>query len=196
MSAFHPRQTIGLAAFAATLGVGFMYYEYSQPPIPFKRDGNGNVTIPAGTRPEELFVNSAAGDFRLRPENPAIGAGVSLPEVITDIDGRVRDATRPTIGAHEFTGTPNTSGGSAAKFFSAPFTYFVLFSSLLANLMSLYLCRRVLQQLVFFGALKKALSSPQKKNRRNRRERELLVRELLVSSSPTSKEISSRGPTE
>jgi hypothetical protein len=140
------RKTIGLASLGSMLTVGLMYHEYSKPPIAFTRDAQGNVSIPANTKPEELFVNPAAGDFRLRAENPAIGAGAPLPEVPTDFDGKIRDSIHPSIGAFEFTGTPNTSGGSASKFFSAPFTYFVLFVTLLANVVSLYLSRKMMKE--------------------------------------------------
>jgi hypothetical protein len=49
------------------------------------------------------FVNAAAGDFRLRFDSPAIGAGESLPEVAVDIEGTRRpQGSAYDIGAYEF----------------------------------------------------------------------------------------------
>jgi hypothetical protein len=143
---FTKRAYISSMVAGTALTMGVLYYEYSQPPIRFKRDANGNVSVPANVKPEELFVNPAAGDFRLKPENPAVRGGVPLPEVLTDINGNPRDPQHPSLGAVEFQGTPNTSGGSASKFFSAPFTYFVLLTTLLANMGSLYMSAKIFKE--------------------------------------------------
>ena len=171
-------KTIVMALFGSVVGIGFMFYEYSQPPIKFTKDENGNVLIPAGTKPEDLFVNPAAGDFRLRAENPAVRTGAPVPEVTTDIYGNPRDPLRPSIGAIEFQGTPNTSGGSAMKFFSAPFTYFVLFLTLITNVMGLYLTSKLLKessknQIALIGALKDRFSKKEK------RDSQALVKQML-----------------
>jgi hypothetical protein len=176
-----------MAVIGSTLGIGFMYYEYSQPPIKFTRDEHGNVLVPADTKPEELFVNPAAGDFRLRAENPGIRAGTPVPEVTTDIYGKPRDPLRPSIGAVEFSGTPNTSGQSASKFFSAPFTYFVLFMTLLTNVMGLYLTSKLLKQssqnqVALLGALKNRFSKKEK------RDSQTLVEQML-KKDPQSKQV-------
>jgi parallel beta-helix repeat protein len=44
---------------------------------------------------DPLFVNAARKDFRLQARSPAIGAGIALPAVTTDIDG----VARPKEGA-------------------------------------------------------------------------------------------------
>lgn len=161
----------GLSVLASSLGLGVMYYEYKQPPIQFKKDSQGNVFIPANTKAEDLFVDPARGDFRLKAENPAIGAGIPLPGIVDfDINGNPRDPSQPSIGATEFQGTPNTSGGSATKFFSAPFTYFVLFSTLLTNVVSLYLSSKILRQsaqgqLAMLAAVQAALGRGKQRRR-------------------------------
>ena len=86
---------IVIALLGSMAGLGLMFWEYSQPPIKFRRDANGNVSVPANTKPEELFVDPKNGDFRLRAENPAVRAGVPLPEVLTDINGNPRDPQHP-----------------------------------------------------------------------------------------------------
>jgi len=171
MRRFSKRTYYSSAAIATILTMSVLYYEYSQPPIRFKTDANGNVSVPANVKPEELFVDPSHGDFRLRPENPAVRGGVPVPEVTTDINGRVRDATRPSIGAFEFQGTPNTSGGSASKFFSAPFTYFVLLTTLLANLGSLYMSAKIFKessrnQVALIGLFREHVLRRTKRNRR------------------------------
>ena len=53
-----------------------------------------------GARPEELFVNAAAHDYRLRHASPAIGAGEALPEVREDLLGRPRCEARADAGCY------------------------------------------------------------------------------------------------
>jgi parallel beta-helix repeat protein len=53
-----------------------------------------------GARPEELFVNAAAHDYRLRHGSPAIGAGEVLPEVREDLLGRPRCEARADVGCY------------------------------------------------------------------------------------------------
>lgn len=54
------------------------------------------------------FVNTAADsfNFRLATQLPVYGQPITTPfEILTDIDGNLRDATNPTIGAYEFNGS-------------------------------------------------------------------------------------------
>jgi parallel beta-helix repeat protein len=51
--------------------------------------------------PANLFVNPANNDYHLKSGSPAIGAGVSLPEVADDLEGHGRPATNPSIGCYE-----------------------------------------------------------------------------------------------
>ena len=88
------------------------------------RDRNGNIYFNGSE--DEIFVDAKNGDFRLKGPaaralaglgqnfqvsagSPAIGAGVPLPEVKTDITGYPRDPVHPTIGAYEYRGS--TSDG-------------------------------------------------------------------------------------
>jgi hypothetical protein len=173
---------IVMALLGSMAGLGLMFWEYSQPPIKFRRDAKGNISVPANTKPEELFVDPAHGDFRLRPENPAIGAGAPIPEVTTDFNGNPRDPRHPTLGAFEFQGTPNTSGGSAMKFFSAPFTYFVLLTTLLANIGSLYMSAKIFKessknQIALVGLFREHILRRTKMNRKTNSK-------LLSAASP------------
>ena len=57
-----------------------------------------NVTGPL----EDYFVNPSAGDLRITPRAAeALNAGIPLPDLTEDFDGRPRD-TRPDVGAAEF----------------------------------------------------------------------------------------------
>ena len=88
------------------------------------RDANGNIYFNGSE--DEIFEDAKNGDFRLKgtfakhlgslgidfslsPGSPAIGAGVPLPEVKTDITGYPRDPVHPSIGAYEYRGS--TSDG-------------------------------------------------------------------------------------
>jgi hypothetical protein len=50
------------------------------------------------------FVNPEAGDFRLKIGSPAIGGGVVVSGITTDIDGTIR-GTVVDIGAYEYQGS-------------------------------------------------------------------------------------------
>src|SRR5215471_612268 len=51
--------------------------------------------------PTNLFVDPANNSYQLKAGSPAIGAGISLPQVTDDIDGTVRPAVHPSIGCYE-----------------------------------------------------------------------------------------------
>src|SRR5258708_1568562 len=53
------------------------------------------------------FANAAAGDYHLQSGSPAIGAGAAAYAPSTDLDGKPRSTTAPSIGAYE--GTPVTA---------------------------------------------------------------------------------------
>lgn len=55
-------------------------------------------------------------DLRIAADSPARDAGAALPEVMTDFDGRARDAA-PDIGAHEFDPSAPTPDVGARKLF-------------------------------------------------------------------------------
>lgn len=153
-----------------TLASGLMLYESQhRPKIPYTKDSQGNVYINPDTKPEYLFVNPPAGDFRLRPGNPGIAAGAPIPEVTTDIDGKPRDPSRPSIGAHE-SPAKDSVGPPITAFFNAPFTYLVLLMTLITNIASLYLTRKLLKessqnQFIFLNSIKEYLFKRHGKHR-------------------------------
>jgi hypothetical protein len=71
---------------------------------PMPTDGLGNITN------EPAFVNTATGNYRLRPDSPCIDAGTNLSASITnDLDGRPRPLdgngdglALPDLGAYEY----------------------------------------------------------------------------------------------
>ncbi len=55
---------------------------------------------------EPGFVDPDAGDFRLKPGSPGIDAGTSIPEITTDLPGRIRPVGKAyDIGAYETQGS-------------------------------------------------------------------------------------------
>lgn len=71
---------------------------------------NGNVILGAGCTADDIFVNAAAGDFRLTINSPAFGNAVCDSTVTTDAAGNPRPMpNRPAgqgcdIGAYQYTG--------------------------------------------------------------------------------------------
>jgi len=57
--------------------------------------------------PAELFENWSAGDYRLRPNSPAIDKGTSMLAPPVDLFGAPRPASAVDIGAIEFRDAPN-----------------------------------------------------------------------------------------
>ena len=51
---------------------------------------------------DPVFVNAAAGDFRLQSTSPAINAGIVITAVTTDFSGVKRDGPNYEIGAYEY----------------------------------------------------------------------------------------------
>ncbi len=77
--------------------------------------------------PTSLFVNSRADDFDLLPTSAAIGRGVALPGITTDLDGAARPVDGPTdLGCFEYVPTDRSpltlSIDSASTSGPAPFT--------------------------------------------------------------------------
>ena len=88
------------------------------------RDRLGNLG--AAISADQIFVNASAGDFRLKTGSPAIGMGVPISGISTDITGKARDSAHPSIGAFEGEGGPSsgvpaviqevpTSGGGSTQ---------------------------------------------------------------------------------
>ncbi len=70
---------------------------------------NYERTIITGDR-GRLFADAAGGNFRLRPDSPAIGqGGVTAGESATDIDGQDRSAAPTDLGGDEFVNVPPTA---------------------------------------------------------------------------------------
>ena len=63
-------------------------------------------TAPGSLKLEDLFVDPANNDFRLKPASPLIGKGTPLKEVTDDFSGNPRPADRPMdIGPYAYNGT-------------------------------------------------------------------------------------------
>jgi hypothetical protein len=97
------------------------WYDAAQPPIVrnnlFKDNGNGNAPIDYrdpdaaiisdNFSGDPLFVNEAAGDYRLAAGSPAENTGVTLAEVTTDFAGVARpQGSGYDKGAHERVSAP------------------------------------------------------------------------------------------
>jgi hypothetical protein len=66
------------------------------------RTATGQDARSLASVPAELFVDPAAGNYRLRPGSPARDAGLALTDVLTDFDGQPRPAgPAPDAGADE-----------------------------------------------------------------------------------------------
>ncbi|HUU26294.1 MAG TPA: FlgD immunoglobulin-like domain containing protein, partial [archaeon] len=50
---------------------------------------------------EDWFVSVANNDYHLSPGAPAVGAGVFIPGVESDFDGKLRPVRNPSVGAYE-----------------------------------------------------------------------------------------------
>lgn len=73
-------------------------------------DAQNNIT---GIAIAELgFVDPSSGDFHLREDSMAVGAGRAASEwSMTDLDGVPRDPAAPDVGAYEFTTEPPPGDG-------------------------------------------------------------------------------------
>jgi hypothetical protein len=66
-------------------------------------DYGSGTTLSHNLTTDPKFVNAAGGDFRLRPDSPAINKGVSLSEVTYDYAGVPRpQGSGYDIGAYEY----------------------------------------------------------------------------------------------
>jgi len=68
-------------------------------------DSSGCVVGTNQIGPDPMFVNASAPpyDFHLRPESPAIDAGVIISRITNDVDGLARSQGRSTdLGAYEY----------------------------------------------------------------------------------------------
>ena len=89
--------------------------------------GNSTIDLPAWqglgydansmvATPDQVFVDPAAKDFRLKAGSPAIDAGMALPDVQTDLVGNPRPGGPGyDIGAYEFTPDLELSASTASQ---------------------------------------------------------------------------------
>ena len=62
------------------------------------------------------LIDPARGNYHLKPDSPAIGAGVELPEVKVDLDDLPRPVGKPrSIGAFEYRAQQQKSSPSASQ---------------------------------------------------------------------------------
>jgi hypothetical protein len=67
------------------------------------------------------FADPAAFDFHLRSDSPAVDAGIALPGVANDYDGRVRPrGGRVDIGAYEYADSSSRTARLRAKSITKP----------------------------------------------------------------------------
>jgi hypothetical protein len=67
------------------------------------------------------FVAEDAGDFRLRPDSPAVDAGTPVDAIPVDIQGAPRRQGRaPDLGAYESSGPPGAAGAGQGPDHPAP----------------------------------------------------------------------------
>jgi hypothetical protein len=78
--------------------------------------GSGNTFSHNLVNSNPKFVNTAAGDFRLRSDSPAIDQGMALSEAPKDYAGVLRpQGAGYDIGAYEYKSTPSTSVSAPAN---------------------------------------------------------------------------------
>lgn len=108
-SSFFLRETGSLADFWVQNNVWHRFHAGEQTDLPgstieynLVRDLTWNQPAPLGTHAIEgdpLFEDESGDDYRLSSGSPARGAGVPLPGVPVDIEGKLYDSTAPNLGA-------------------------------------------------------------------------------------------------
>jgi hypothetical protein len=72
-----------------------------------------NGLVDTGTvKADPNFANAAAADYHLQSSSPAIGAGSASYDPSTDLDGKPRSTTAPSIGAYEGSSSTASNGGT------------------------------------------------------------------------------------
>jgi hypothetical protein len=79
-------------------------------------DTSGLILADSLEKTDPKFADPAAFDFHLRSDSPAIDAGLALPGVGADYDGRVRPrGGRVDIGAYEYADTSSRTARLRVK---------------------------------------------------------------------------------